>query len=68
MIGYVHLHNNDGETDQHLALNSGTVSMAEVCHALIENAPRAVWAIEARQPGPVRESIEWLGEQGFFRS
>jgi sugar phosphate isomerase/epimerase len=64
-IGYVHLHNNDGEHDQHQALNDGTVPMLEVCHALRQYAPSAVWAIEAVGEG-MRQSLDWLNSNGFL--
>ncbi|UCF10306.1 MAG: sugar phosphate isomerase/epimerase [Candidatus Bipolaricaulota bacterium] len=45
-IGYVHLHDNCGKEDEHLALGAGTIPLPEVCAALEERAPRALWALE----------------------
>lgn len=63
-IGYVHLHDNHGETDEHLGFGQGTIPLVEVCHALLEYAPHAVWAIEAEGEG-IAASLRWLEEHGF---
>ncbi|MBN1213071.1 MAG: sugar phosphate isomerase/epimerase [candidate division Zixibacteria bacterium] len=64
-IGWVHLHNNDGISDQHAGLEEGTLPMHEVCAALNEHAPDAVWALECRLERMPR-AIEWLREYGFL--
>jgi sugar phosphate isomerase/epimerase len=64
-IGYVHLHDNHGQTDEHLGLGSGTIPMQEVCRALNEYAPGAIWSIEA-QPKYIEKSLKWLKENGFL--
>ena len=64
-IGYVHLHDNHGQEDEHLGLGQGTIPMKEVCQALNEHAPDAVWALESEGEG-LRRSIEWLGNNGFI--
>ena len=66
-IGYVHLHDNHGQEDEHLGLGQGTLPMQEVCQALNECAPDAVWALEAEGEG-LRRSIEWLGSNGFIHN
>jgi len=63
-IGYVHLHDNHGETDEHLGFGQGTIPFDEVCHALNACAPNAVWAIEAEGDG-IAASLHWLQEHGF---
>ena len=63
-IGWVHMHNNHGETDQHLALDQGTIPIGEVCSALLENAPEAVWCLETLDEG-VSTSIEWIRTNGY---
>lgn len=65
-IGYVHLHDNNGESDDHLGLGQGTIPMNDVCRALEEYAPNAIWAIEAEDMGIV-QSLEWLHEHGFLK-
>ena len=65
-IGYAHLHNNYGNEDEHLPLRDGSLSMKEVCHALDEYAPNALWAIEMHSKTHALDSIEWLEENGFI--
>lgn len=62
-IGYVHLHNNHGVSDEHLRLDTGTLDMTETCRLLEEFAPDAIWAIEAETG--MEESIRWLAERGY---
>jgi len=59
-IGYVHLHGNNGDADQHLGLGQGSLDMAEALGALLEYAPQAVWAIEASPVHAVLASLAWL--------
>ncbi len=58
-IGYVHLHDNHGELDEHLGLGKGNIPMQDVCRTLEECSPDAIWAIEAEGDG-ILESLEWL--------
>lgn len=64
-VKYVHLHDNDGSADQHLAIGEGTVPMQEVCNALNKYSPKAIWAIES-QPGGLAKSIDWMNSSGFI--
>lgn len=64
-IGWVHLHGNHGEWDEHLALGTGTIPTPEVCSALLEHAPLAVWSLESRDED-LAASMEWLIRNGFF--
>lgn len=63
-IGWVHLHNNHGESDEHLSLDQGTIPIGEVCSALLEYAPEAVWCLEAIDQG-ISSSIEWIRTNGY---
>ena len=63
-IGWAHLHDNHGETDDHLALGDGTIPMIEVCQALRSLAPDAIWSLEAQDDG-LQASIEWMEANGF---
>lgn len=63
-IGWVHLHDNHGQSDEHLALDQGTIPMDEVCGALLQHAPEAVWCLEPADEG-IASSIEWLRTNGF---
>ncbi len=64
-IGYTHLHDNHGEDDEHLGFGQGTIPLTEVCHALNEYAPDAIWAIEAEGEG-IDISLRWLCDNGFL--
>lgn len=64
-IRYVHLHDNHGETDEHLPLGEGTIPIVEVCTALEKHAPDAIWAIET-SPDRVMPSLAFLREHGFL--
>lgn len=63
-IGYVHLHDNHGESDEHLGLGTGTMNVKEVCDTLNEYAPDAIWAIEAEGEG-LKSSVKWLIENQY---
>ena len=65
-IGYVHLNDTHGETDEHLSLGEGSMPMIEVCQALLEYAPGAIWAIEVQVP-QIEQSITWLKDNGFLK-
>lgn len=65
LIGYVHLHDNHGRDDEHLGLGRGTIPVKEVCQALNECAPDAIWAVESEGEG-MRASLDWLGSNGFI--
>lgn len=65
-IGWVHMHNNHGESDEHLALDQGTIPIGEVCSALLEYAPEAVWCLETLDEG-ISSSIEWIRTTGLGR-
>lgn len=58
-IGYVHIHDNHGETDEHLGLGKGTIPLLEVFSALKQFAPNAIWAMEAEGDG-LLQSLDWL--------
>ena len=62
LIGYVHLHNNDGTSDRHRGLDRGTLDMARVCEALNEYAPDAIRAVEA-EPEYMESSLDWLDKK-----
>ncbi len=64
-IGYVHLHDNHGDEDEHLGLGCGTIPMVDICHALLEYSPDAVWALEV-DPARMHQSLDWLKSNGFL--
>lgn len=64
-IRYVHMHNNHGSTDEHLGLNTGTMPIIDVCHALKQHSPKADLALEVNLES-MHSSIEWLKKNEFI--
>lgn len=67
LIGYVHLHDNHGHSDAHLSLGSGNIPLDEVCSALEQYCPNAIWALEVG-PDNMADSVFWLDNQGYLRT
>lgn len=65
-IGYLHLHDNHGERDDHLTLGKGTIPLKQTLDLIEELAPDAIWAIESGID-EMEESILWLKNNGFSR-
>jgi sugar phosphate isomerase/epimerase len=63
-IAYVHMHDNDGTSDQHRAIGDGNVPFSEVCCTLNEYSPNAIWALETHANG-LQKSYDWLKEKSF---
>jgi len=64
-ISYVHLHDNHGESDEHLALGDGTIDLPAVLEALEEHCPEAIWALEASDDDQIDRSVAWLLGAGY---
>jgi sugar phosphate isomerase/epimerase len=64
-IGYVHIHDNHGQDDEHLALGRGTIPLQEALLAIRAVSPRAVWAVETEVDG-LAASVEWLVGRGLL--
>ena len=64
-IGYVHIHDNHGTDDEHLALGKGSIPLETVLRLLQEQSPAALWAVETEVDG-LAKSLEWLGDRAFF--
>ena len=65
-IGYVHLHDNHGTEDEHLALGDGNIPLTETLDALVNYVPEAVWSIESGGEKMYR-SIEWLKRSRYMK-
>lgn len=65
LIGYVHLHDNNGEQDEHLSLGQGRIPLDEVCTNLERFAPEAIWALEVG-PESLEDSLRWLETSGYL--
>jgi sugar phosphate isomerase/epimerase len=61
-IGFVHLHNNFSENDDHNGINNGTINMDEICRALEQYCPNAIWAVETKE---LEKSIEKKKKKGY---
>jgi sugar phosphate isomerase/epimerase len=66
-IGYVHLHDNHGAEDEHLALGDGSIPISETLAALGNYAPDAVRSIESGGEKMFR-SIAWLKGNGYLQN
>lgn len=64
-IGHVHVHDNDGSRDAHLALGAGTISIKEVLAAIRNVAPEASYTIECNTLKDVLVSHQVLSELGI---
>lgn len=64
-IGHVHVHDNDGTRDAHLALGGGTIPSAQVLRSVKRLAPEASCAIECNTREAVLESWRQLRGLGF---
>ena len=65
-IKYVHIHSNNGKSDQHLGLKHGNIKPKRVLAALEKYAPDAVWALECKLEY-MQETVEYLGEIGYIK-
>jgi sugar phosphate isomerase/epimerase len=64
-IGYTHIHDNHGESDDHLGLGKGNLPLIKTLEALNEHAPQALWGLEV-DPAEMENSIRWLQVNGFL--
>ncbi len=64
LTGYVHLHDNHGREDDHLALGCGSINLIDTLNALSKHAPEAIWSIESGGR-KMHHSIQWLRENGY---
>lgn len=65
LIGYVHLHDNLGDRDTHLALGEGRIPLDQVCYSLERLAPKSIWALEVGVQN-LEDSLFWLESHGYF--
>lgn len=65
LIGYVHLHDNHGDQDDHLSLGKGLIPLDQVCYTLERCAPQATWALEVG-PESLEDSLFWLETHGYL--
>ncbi len=66
MIGYVHLHNNNGSGDGHLGIADGSMDIISVCNTLEKFCPDALWSLEVLDDY-TNDSLVWLSEKGYIK-
>ena len=57
-IRHLHLHDNDGSADRHLALGDGTVEWSGVLRTVLSASPDVTMTIECNTPEDVRRSLD----------
>ncbi|MFZ5449694.1 MAG: sugar phosphate isomerase/epimerase family protein [Thermodesulfobacteriota bacterium] len=60
VIGHLHLHDNDGDEDNHLALGTGRVPLQETLDYLAAHGRRPSVTLEPHQEGSLDPSLEYL--------
>ncbi|MBI4794813.1 MAG: sugar phosphate isomerase/epimerase [Deltaproteobacteria bacterium] len=60
LIGQLHLHDNRGDQDTHLALGRGTVPLESVLHFLAGRDRQPLVTLEPHQEGSLAPSLEYL--------
>ncbi len=46
-ISYLHIHDNNGKKDEHLAIGDGCIPIRKVLDAVESQSSEALWALEA---------------------
>jgi sugar phosphate isomerase/epimerase len=64
-IGYVHLHDNHGRADEHLALGQGSIPLIQTLDQLRCEALNAIWSVESGGPKTC-QSVQWLRTRGYI--
>lgn len=62
VIGQLHLHDNHGDDDAHLALGAGTIPLAEILQFLAERGSQPLVTLEPHQEGSLQPSLEHLAQ------
>ncbi len=65
-IAEVHLHNNDGELDQHWPLSEGNIDIYHALKKLDEHLENYVLTLEPINEEDLVKNIEWLKDRGFI--
>ena len=62
VIGQLHLHDNRGDADAHLALGAGSIPLAEILQFLADRQPRPLITLEPHQEGSLQPSLDFLAQ------
>ena len=60
VIGQLHLHDNHGADDDHLALGAGNIPLKDILNYLAAQGPPPIITLEPHQEGSLRPSLEYL--------
>jgi sugar phosphate isomerase/epimerase len=60
VIGHLHLHDNHGDADTHLALGAGRVPLPDILRELARRGRRPSVTLEPHQEGSLEPSLEYL--------
>ncbi len=60
VIGQLHLHDNHGAADSHLALGDGSIPLSEILQFLADRQPRPLITLEPHQEGSLQPSLDFL--------
>jgi sugar phosphate isomerase/epimerase len=56
----VHIHDNNGKKDEHLAIGDGGIPIKRVLDALETQSKEALWALEQAVEDDLIRSFEWI--------
>lgn len=59
-IRHVHVHDNDGRADEHLALGKGTLPVEETVREILRYSPETSWTVECSTQESVESSVRML--------
>ncbi len=59
-ISYVHIHDNNGKKDEHLAIGDGCIPIKRVLDAIETQSNEALWALEQALEDDLIRSFEWI--------
>jgi sugar phosphate isomerase/epimerase len=62
VVGQLHLHDNHGDADTHLALGSGAVPLQEILRFLADRRHRPLITLEPHQEGSLQPSLDFLAQ------
>ena len=62
VIGQLHLHDNHGAADEHLALGAGSIPLAEILQFLADRRPQPLITLEPHQEDSLQPSLDFLAQ------
>ena len=62
VTGQLHLHDNRGDTDAHLALGDGSIPLLEILQFLADRGPQPLITLEPHQEDSLQPSLDFLAQ------